>query len=70
MRSYTKGSPPVNPSSRGSNTVNNSGGMGGYSCEQQPIPGPTNPGPPAAMRKALAKKSIPDKGNPFPGSVR
>jgi hypothetical protein len=57
-------------SSKGSNTVNNSGGMGGYSCPQQPIPGPESSGGPASMRKALAKKSTPDRGRSFPGSVR
>jgi hypothetical protein len=60
----------VNESSRGSNPASNSGGMPGYSCPQTPIPGPENPGPPPAMRKALAKKSIPNRGTSFPGSVR
>lgn len=57
---------------KGNNTnpAANSGGMGGYSCPQQPIPGPQNPGPPPSMRKALAKKSVPDKGRSFPGLVR
>ena len=58
----------VNPSSRGSNTANNSGGMGGYSCVQQPIPGPASTGGPSALRKALAKKSTPDRGRYSPGS--
>lgn len=70
MRSYGKSSGTVNPSSRGSNMVNNSGGMGGYSCPQRPIPGPISPGQPPSMRKALTKKSMPDKGTSFPGSVR
>jgi hypothetical protein len=29
----------------------------GHSFAQQPIPGPTSPGQPIAMKKALAKKS-------------
>lgn len=72
MRSNGKPGPnSVGASSRGrGNTVNNSGGMGGYSCAQQPIPGPESPGQPPAMRKALAKKSTPNKGTSFPGLVR
>jgi hypothetical protein len=46
------------------------GGGGGMSAPQHPFPGPTNPGQPVAMRKALAKKSKPDKGTSFPGLVR
>jgi hypothetical protein len=34
---------------------------------QEPIPGPSNPGQPAAMKKALAKKSTPNKGRNSPG---
>jgi hypothetical protein len=71
MRSSKPGPDSVAPSSRGrGNTVNNSGGMGGYSCPQKPIPGPVSSGPPASMRKALGKKSTSDKGSSFPGSVR
>lgn len=29
---------------------------------QSPMPGPTSPGQPASMKKALAKKSQPSKG--------
>lgn len=74
MRSYMKSGKPgmksVMPSAKGSNFAHNSGGMGGYSCEQKPIPGPESSGPPASMRNALTKKSRPDKGTSFPGSVR
>lgn len=70
MRSGKPGSKSVMPSARGSNFAFNSGGMGGYSCPQRPIPGPASPGQPPAMRKALAKKSSPDKGTSFPGLVR
>lgn len=48
----------------------NSGGSGTKSSPQRPVPGPQGSGPPPAMRKALAKKSMPDKGRSFPGSVR
>lgn len=64
------GSNQVNASSRGSSSAANSGGRPGCSEPQRPIPGPENPGPPASMRKALAKKSTPDRGTSFPGSVR
>jgi len=53
-----------------SNTVYNSGGTAGRSMPQRPIPGPTNPGPPASMRKALAKKPMPRGGKDFPGRVQ
>lgn len=59
------------------NTVNNSGGQGGESVRQKPIAGPENPGPPIAMRKALAKKDnsgkgpgLPNKNTSSAGSVR
>lgn len=45
-----------NPPGQMGNTVNNSGGTGRESVVQKPIPGPTNPGPPASMRAALARK--------------
>lgn len=58
-------------SSKGnSNPTANSGGSGDCSRPQKPIPGPQSPGQPASMRKALAKKSVPDKGRSFPGLVR
>jgi hypothetical protein len=54
----------------GRNTVNNSGGCAGASYPQKPIPGPTNPGPPISMQKALAKKNVGGgRGTNSPGSV-
>lgn len=47
----------VNPSSRGSSPTHVVAGGPGHSFAQQPIPGPTSPGQPIAMKKALAKKS-------------
>jgi hypothetical protein len=61
----------VNPSSRGSSPSRNVAGGPGHSFAQQPIPGPTSPGQPIAMKKALAKKGT--RGGPatgFPGLVR
>ena len=49
------------------NTANNSGGTPGHSVTQRPIPGPENPGPPASMKKALAKKSGPIQTGAGPG---
>ena len=51
-------------------------GDGDKSAKAKPIPGPENPGPPASMRKALAKKSmkggtgvgLPKKNTRAPGS--
>ena len=60
----------VNPSSRGSSPSRNVAGGPGKSFAQSPIPGPASPGQPPAMKKALAKKSQPDKGTSFPGLVR
>jgi hypothetical protein len=58
------------------NSANNTGGCGGESLPQKPIPGPVSPGPPASMRKALARKTVPsgtglglvNKGTSAPGS--
>lgn len=47
----------VNEASRGSSPTGVSGGGPGVSRPQRPIPGPTSPGQPSAMKKALAKKS-------------
>lgn len=59
------------------NTVNNTGGTGGESVPQKPIPGSENPGPPISMKKALTKKDnsgkgvgLPSKNTSFAGSVR
>jgi hypothetical protein len=78
MKSYYKGGKAGNATAAyTSNTVNNSGGNCGEAIPQKPIAGPENPGPPASMRKALAKKSnegkgigLPNKGTSFAGSVR
>jgi len=61
-----KGGIAVNPSSKGSSPQNLSGNPG-KSVPAGPIPGPTNPGQPTAMKKALAKKSTPNKGRNSPG---
>jgi hypothetical protein len=62
------------------NTAHNTGGNAGKSLPQQPIAGPENPGPPEAMRKALARKSgtsttgsgpgLPNRNTTFAGTVR
>jgi len=52
------------------NTVHNTGGSAGRSYPQQAIGKPTNPGPPPAMRKALAKKPYRSKGTNSPGLVK
>jgi len=57
----------VNPSSKGSNPAANSTGTPGGSQRAKAIPGPSNPGQPAAMKKALARKSQPSKGTNSPG---
>lgn len=59
---------PVMPSSRGSSPAGNSAGFPGSSKAAVAIPGPTSPGAPASMKKALKKKSTKDKGWAFPGS--
>lgn len=37
-------------------------GQAGKSFVQSPMPGPTNPGQPVAMKRALTRKSVPSKG--------
>lgn len=52
---------------------NASGTSPGSGCSVKPqksMPGPVNPGQPIAMKKALAKKSMPDKGTSSPGKRR
>ena len=61
-----KGGKAVNPSSKGSSPQNLSGNPG-KSMPQGPIPGPSSPGQPPAMKKALARKSTPNKGTNSPG---
>lgn len=64
----------VDEASRGSNPAGNSGGTPGRSMPQKPIPGPSSPGMPIAMKKALAKKPPSDggrgTGGQTPGLVR
>jgi len=69
-RNGKPGPSSVSKTSKGSNPAANSGGNPGKSMPQKPIPGPDSPGQPPAMRKALAKKSTPDRGRSFPGLVR
>lgn len=47
----------VDEASRGHSTAFNTGGGPGRSFAQGKIPGPTSPGQPIAMKRALAKKS-------------
>lgn len=71
MKSGKPGMKSVDEASRGSNPANNSGGTPGKSVPQSPIPGPSSPGQPPSMKKALAKKSL--KGGDatgFAGTVR
>lgn len=50
MKSVAKVKPSASP-------AHNVGGGPGHGFPQQPIPGPTNPGQPVAMKKALSKKA-------------
>lgn len=52
------GASSVDPASCGSSPSGCVAGGPGKSTAQKPYQGPTNPGPPASMRKALAKKEI------------
>jgi hypothetical protein len=65
-----KGKMPTYGTGKGSNPAGNSGGNACKSLPQHPIPGPSSPGQPPAMKKALAKKQVSDKGSSFPGLVR
>lgn len=49
----------VDEASRGSNPSNTSGGHPGKSQPQKPIPGPERTGGPIALKRALAKKTVP-----------
>jgi hypothetical protein len=60
----------VNPSSKGSSPTHVVAGGPGHSFAQQPIAGPTSPGQPISMRKALAKKSPRGAATGFAGNVR
>lgn len=58
-KSGKPGASSVDPASRGSNPSGGSGGTPGKSMPQKAIPGPSSPGQPIAMRRALAKKTVP-----------
>jgi hypothetical protein len=60
----------VNPSSKGSSPAHNVAGGPGHSFAQQPYPGPTSPGQPTAMKKALAKKSTRGTATGYAGNQR
>jgi hypothetical protein len=57
----------VGPSARGHSTAFNTGGGPGRSFAQGKIPGPTSPGQPIAMKRALAKK--PGRGGNATGAA-
>lgn len=60
----------VQASARGSNPTGVSGGTPGRSVVQQPLAGPTNPGQPTAMKRALAKKPIRGTATGAAGTLR
>jgi hypothetical protein len=60
----------VGPSAKGSSPSGDVAGGPGKSTAQKPYQGPTNPGPPASMRKALAKKPIRGTATGAAGVVR
>lgn len=60
----------VNPSSKGSSPTHVVAGGPGHSFAQQPMPGPTSPGQPIAMKKALAKKSPRGNATGAAGTLR
>jgi hypothetical protein len=61
---YYKGGGSKTTDTGDDNTANNSGGTPGHSVTQRPIPGPENPGPPIALKRALARKSGPALSGP------
>lgn len=71
MAKPKSGPKDVDEASRGSSPSRNVPGGPGHSFAQMPIPGPSSPGQPTSMKKALAKKRVPGgdvTGNP--GLVR
>lgn len=60
----------VMQASRGSNPTGVSGGNPGRSLPQHPIAGPTHPGQPIAMKKALAKKTMRGTATGAAGTLR
>lgn len=53
-----------------SNTVNNTGGGPGRTFAQKPIPGPTNPGQPLAMKAALKHKGTRGSTTGYAGTLK
>jgi hypothetical protein len=60
----------VNQSSRGSSPTRVVAGGPGHTFAQSPMPGPTSPGPPTSMKKALAKKSPRGNATGYAGSLK
>ena len=65
---YYKGSGPSGEvaSTHDGNTANNTGGCGGESLPQKPIPGPESAGGPISLQRALSKRNT-GPGLPGPG---
>lgn len=60
----------VQASAKGSNPTGTSGGNPGRSLVQHPMPGPTSPGQPIAMKRALTKKPIRGTATGAAGTLR
>lgn len=60
----------VNQSSRGSSPTHVVAGGPGHTFAQSAMPGPTRTGQPAAMKKALAKKSPRGNATGYAGSLK
>jgi hypothetical protein len=78
-KNYYKGSGPGGAvgATHDPNTANNTGGTGGESLPQKPIPGPESTGGPVSLKRALARKDTnppgvgtPSKNTTSAGSVR
>lgn len=67
MNSSKPGPSSVDQASKGSCPSHNSGGSPGRSVVQMPIPGPESTGGPVALKKALMRKSIANRGRNSPG---
>jgi len=72
-----KGGGSVVAATHAGNFAYNTGGTGGESVSQKPIPGPESTGGPVSLRRALTKKSttapgpgLPNKNTTGAGSVR
>lgn len=64
------GASSVNPSSKGSSPTGGVAGAPGHSPGPQKYQGPAGSGPPASMRKALAKKSSRGNATGYAGSLK